>query len=75
MTITIDRRVSTSLVVAFLFLVMAGVVVSQTARTAQLDPISAPGRYQIVINPTVRADTFLLDSETGRVWQMTQYTN
>jgi hypothetical protein len=26
-------------------------------------------RYQIVFNPNVRADTFLLDTQTGRVWQ------
>ena len=27
-----------------------------------------PGRYQIVFSPLVRADTFLLDTATGRVW-------
>ena len=26
------------------------------------------GRYQIVMNPNVRADTFLLDTETGKTW-------
>lgn len=35
----------------------------------------AVGRYQIVVNPNVRADTFLLDTVTGRVWQPTEYTN
>lgn len=33
------------------------------------------GRYQIVINSNVRADTFLLDTATGRVWVPTRYTN
>lgn len=33
------------------------------------------GRYQIVVNPSVRADTFLLDTQTGRVWRLTRYTN
>jgi hypothetical protein len=34
-----------------------------------------PGRYQIVINPQVRADTFLLDTATGRVWQLVKFTD
>jgi len=33
------------------------------------------GRYQIVINPSMRADTFLLDTWTGKVWQQTQFTD
>jgi hypothetical protein len=38
-------------------------------------PGNAPipqGRFQIVISPLTARDTFLLDTETGRVWQMTQ---
>lgn len=31
------------------------------------------GRYQIVINPAMRADTFLIDTQTGRIWQKVQY--
>jgi hypothetical protein len=34
-----------------------------------------PARFQIFINPNVRADTFLLDTETGRVWSPVTYTN
>ena len=30
------------------------------------------GRYQIFMHPTFRADEYLLDTETGRTWQMTQ---
>lgn len=30
------------------------------------------GRYQIYMNPLVRADQLLLDTETGRTWQYTQ---
>jgi len=37
--------------------------------------MSAYGRYQIVINPNARADTFLLDTETGKVWVSTAFTN
>jgi hypothetical protein len=32
-------------------------------------PSPSVGRYQIVFSPTVRADTFLLDTATGTVWQ------
>lgn len=35
----------------------------------------AVGRYQIVISPHVRADTFLLDTATGRVWINTQFSD
>ncbi len=34
-----------------------------------------PSRFQIFINPGVRADTFLLDTETGRVWSPVTYTD
>ena len=30
------------------------------------------GRYQIFMHPTFRADEYLLDTKTGRTWQMTQ---
>lgn len=30
------------------------------------------GRYQIFMHPTFRADEYLLDTQTGRTWQMTQ---
>lgn len=30
-------------------------------------------RYQIVFNPNVRADTFLLDTEKGKVWQLVKF--
>lgn len=35
-----------------------------------LAPVSnqIDGRYQIIFNPNVRADLFLLDTETGRTW-------
>jgi hypothetical protein len=32
------------------------------------------GRYQIIMSPHNARDTFLLDSETGRVWQLTIFT-
>ena len=30
------------------------------------------GKYQIFMHPTYRADQFLLDTQSGRTWQMTQ---
>ena len=33
------------------------------------------GRYTIIISPNVRADTFLLDTQTGRVWKPVQVTD
>lgn len=36
---------------------------------------SAPGRFQIVMSPNVRADTFLLDTETGDTWVQTEITD
>lgn len=33
-------------------------------------PTGPSGRYQMIINPQFRADEFLFDSETGRVWQI-----
>jgi hypothetical protein len=43
---------------------------------AQTAPPSGPvGRYQIVINPQMRADTFLLDTATGRIWAPGRYTD
>jgi hypothetical protein len=33
------------------------------------------GRYAIVINPNIRADTFLLDTQKGKIWQLTKFTD
>lgn len=36
-------------------------------------PEAKAQRYQIVFNPNVRADTFLLDTEKGKVWQLVKF--
>lgn len=36
---------------------------------------SQVGRYQIVFNPAVRQDTFLLDTVEGRIWTPIRYTD
>jgi hypothetical protein len=33
------------------------------------------GRYQIVYSPHAARDTFLLDTATGRVWQLTAFSD
>ena len=40
----------------------------------QIQSSQAP-RYQIVFNPSVRADTFMIDTQKGKVWQMTKITD
>jgi hypothetical protein len=39
------------------------------ANSTASDTTSRPGRYQIFFNPNARADTFLVDTQTGKVWQ------
>lgn len=34
----------------------------------------APGRYQIVMNPNAAVHTYLLDTATGRIWQLSRFT-
>jgi hypothetical protein len=34
-----------------------------------------PGRYQIVMSSVVARNTFLLDTATGKVWQLIEYTD
>jgi len=56
-------------------------VVAQAPKTDQLVPQTQPanapnpqGRYQIVMSPHNARDTFLLDTETGRVWELTVFS-
>ncbi len=32
-------------------------------------------RFQIIINTNARADTFLIDTQTGKVWQRNKFTD
>lgn len=41
-----------------------------TAAFAQAGPVGAPGRYIIVHSPHVQRDTVLLDTATGKTWQL-----
>jgi hypothetical protein len=48
--------------------------VQQTATTERAWSIRSGGANADV-NPQSRADTFLLDTATGRVWQLVQYSD
>lgn len=53
-------------------------VLSAVSLTNVFAQPSAPvqsARFQIFFNPNVRADTFLVDTQTGKVWQLTQFTD
>ncbi|MGC1617853.1 MAG: hypothetical protein WA765_05135 [Candidatus Acidiferrum sp.] len=56
-------------VTSFLMGQAAPTAVKQQASPSQL------GRYQIVFNPNVRADCFLLDTQTGNTWIQTAITD
>jgi len=36
---------------------------------------SGAGRYQVVFSPNARADTFMIDTETGKIWQFVTFTD
>lgn len=51
-------------------------VLSAQAPSRAIQTPSGPNqRYQIVMNPNMRADTFLLDTQTGRIWEKVVYEN
>lgn len=63
-------------IVALLLAGCCVALLAQSSRPATPSPRpSQPARFQIVINPAARADTFLLDTATGTIWQRTKYTD
>ena len=48
-------------------LAMGNGVMATASAAEEAAPV--PGRYQIVFSPLVRADTFMIDTATGTVWQ------
>lgn len=63
---------------AVVALFVVGVVVLAETPGRSNQQVSSPnpnGRFQIVINTNVRADTFLLDTWTGKTWTPVQYTD
>jgi hypothetical protein len=72
---TLTSRISLAL-----FLVILGIAYAQNTRppaTPTTAPVvsSASGRYQIVMSTTIGANTFMLDTQTGKVWQWVTYTD
>ena len=58
-----------TLVASVLVLSAAALAILAAQPSAPVRSVSADvGRYQLVINPQIRADTFLLDTATGRIW-------
>lgn len=57
--------------IALAALTFAGCACAQeTIPMQKTDSGQGAGRYQIIINPNVRADTFMIDTATGRVWNL-----
>jgi hypothetical protein len=70
-------------------LILAGYAVGQATKTpqaprpakaqspaAEAEPTrSQPGRYQMFFSPHARADMYLLDTETGRIWKPVTISN
>ena len=46
-----------------------------TGALAQAGPVGGTGRYVIVHSPHIQADTILLDTATGKTWQLTKFTD
>jgi hypothetical protein len=57
-----------------LSLIVGFVAVASTPTTSTVETKSQ-GRYQLVLNPNVRADVFLLDTQTGKIWTPVEITN
>lgn len=70
------RRTASGLLAGIALSILSYFAIKLNAQDSQ-DTISsnANGRYQIVINPHVRADTFLLDTLTGNIWVPTKLTD
>jgi hypothetical protein len=55
----------------------ASFLLSQTHQNTAPQPqqASGVGRYQVVYSPNARADTFMVDSQTGKTWQFVTFTD
>jgi hypothetical protein len=68
------------IVLAVLMVGFARFVLSQTPKapsvpSSQVSPRTETGRYALISNPNVRADLFLLDTATGKIWQRVTFTD
>jgi hypothetical protein len=66
-----NRSIAVIVAVGFI----AAALVAQSHRPTVTSSTSTGfPRFQIINNPNVRADTFLLDTETGKIWKPVQFT-
>jgi hypothetical protein len=73
------------LVVVVVALVVAACAIAQTAKAPQpakqptavtaAPPQSHVGKYQLFFSPHARADVYLVDTETGKIWKPITITN
>jgi hypothetical protein len=71
----LNKRIVIFTALAFLTVGVTGFLMGQAAPTAvKQASTSQVGRFQIVFNPNMRADTFLLDTETGQTWVQSEIT-
>jgi hypothetical protein len=66
---------SAALLIGLLALASTAALRAQQARAMPTDQPAANGRYQVVVSTVNRADVFLLDTRTGKIWIPTEYTS
>ncbi len=55
---------------ALVLAAMVAALSTHASAFAQAGPVGVPGRYVIVHSPHVQRDTVLLDTLTGKTWQL-----
>jgi hypothetical protein len=63
-------KIRSAIILSSLLLLIANI-----SFAADQNTFSEVGRYQIFISPLARADVYLVDTKTGKVWINTQYTD
>jgi hypothetical protein len=66
---------SAKVALALLLAAPAGVAHSAEAARAATTQQKQDGRFVVVFSPLARADTFLVDTQTGRTWSMVRFTD
>ena len=63
--------------ISLVLLLISGIAGSEEMREEVNEVVpescKVPGRYQLVIHPSVRADQYLVDTCLGRVWRQITY--
>lgn len=56
-------------------MIFALAAAAQANAAPQLNAPVQSGRFQIFFSPHARGDTFLVDTQTGKVWQLIKFTD